>query len=115
MKYNIELLKADILDELAKIEKLRQDFLAIMEKILLPEKEIPHYDRAAIGYYLHGFYNGCENMASFICRFTLSSFRAGLPAFWAAMPRKLLAARLNPASRGKDINRTTQVLSWGKV
>ena len=69
MKYNLELLKADVLDELGKIEKLVNDFRPIRDKLNLPENEVPHYDRAAIGYYLHSFYNGCENIFRSVARF----------------------------------------------
>ncbi len=69
MKYNVELLKADILDELSKIERLLNDFRLVEGKLTLSEKEVPCYDRAAIGYYLHSFYNGCENIFRSIARF----------------------------------------------
>lgn len=69
MKYNLELLKADVLDELEKIEKIVNDFRPIRDKLNLPENEVPPYDRAAIGYYLHSFYNGCENIFRSVARF----------------------------------------------
>ena len=69
MKYNLELLKADIMDELAKIEELARDFRFIESKLGLPEEDVPFYDRAAIGYYLHSFYNGCENIFRSVARF----------------------------------------------
>ena len=69
MKYNLELLKADVLDELGKIEKLANDFRPIQDKLNLSENDVPHYDRAAIGYYLHSFYNGCENIFRSVARF----------------------------------------------
>lgn len=69
MKYNLELLKADIQDELAKIERLVQDFGAIAPKLDLPAAQVSRYDRGAIGYYLHNFYNGCENIFRAISRF----------------------------------------------
>jgi len=69
MKHNLELLKADVKDELVKIEKLAGDFRSIENKLSLSEGEIPYYDRAAIGYYLHSFYNGCENIFRSVSRF----------------------------------------------
>jgi hypothetical protein len=70
MRYNLELLKADILDELEKIERLRKEFSAVEYRIeATSESEVPFYDRAAIGYYLHSFYNGCENIFRSIARF----------------------------------------------
>ena len=69
MVYNIELLKADIADELDKIEKIVNEYRAIEPKIDLPPKEVSYYDRGAIGYLLHNFYNGCENMFRSIAMF----------------------------------------------
>ncbi|EFK11263.1 putative toxin-antitoxin system, antitoxin component [delta proteobacterium NaphS2] len=69
MKYNLELLKADVQDELAKIEKLAGDFRSIENKLDLSEDVLPYYDCAAIGYYLHSFYNGCENIFRSVARF----------------------------------------------
>ena len=69
MKYNLEFLKADVLEELSKIEKLVLDFSRVEDKLSLPENRVPPYDRAAIGYYLHSFYNGCENIFRSVARF----------------------------------------------
>lgn len=69
MKYNLELLKADILDELEKIERLEKEFSSVEEYLGKTEKEVSFYDRGAIGYYLHNFYNGCENIFRCIARF----------------------------------------------
>ena len=57
MKYNLEFLKTDILDEIAKIEYLEKEFSVIRGYLDKEEKEVPFYDRGAIGYYLHNFYN----------------------------------------------------------
>ena len=35
----------------------------------LPVDQVPYYDRGAIGYILHSFYNGCENIFNSIARF----------------------------------------------
>jgi hypothetical protein len=69
MKYNLELLKADILDELEKIQRLEREFSFVEDKLGKSDKEIRFYDRGAIGYYLHNFYNGCENIFRCIARF----------------------------------------------
>lgn len=69
MKYNLELLKADINEELEKIGRLEKDFILIQEKLNESADEPSFYDRAAIGYYLHSFYNGCENIFRSIARF----------------------------------------------
>ena len=69
MAYNIELLKADISDELQKIDFVISEFKKVQYKIDLPPAEVPNYDRGAIGYLLHNFYNGCENIFKSIARF----------------------------------------------
>ena len=69
MAYNIQLLKADIVDELDKISHVVDEFNRVKEKIDLPSDQVPNYDRGAIGYLLHGFYNGCENIFRSIARF----------------------------------------------
>lgn len=69
MKYNLELLKADIEDELRKIERLEAAFAPAQAKLDLPEDQVDLYDRAAIGYLLHNFYTGCEAIFRAIARF----------------------------------------------
>ena len=69
MAYNIELLKADIADELEKIDLIIHEFRKIESKIDLPPKKVSNYDRGAIGYLLHNFYNGCENIFRSIATF----------------------------------------------
>ncbi len=67
MKHEIELLKADIRDELLNLEKIKMEFMAVEEKFNYVE--MPVYDCGAIGYILHSFYNGCENIFRSIARF----------------------------------------------
>ena len=62
MKYNIELLKADIGDELEKLSRLETEFDKIKDNLGLSERQVGYYDRGAIVYLLHNFYNGCENI-----------------------------------------------------
>lgn len=69
MKYNVELLKADILDELDKIKRLEKDFSVVEDMLDNPPEKVSFYDRSAVGYYLHSFYNGCENIFRAIARF----------------------------------------------
>ena len=69
MKYNLELLKADILDEIEKIARLESEFSKAMKTVGLTSQQISYYDRGAIGYLLHNFYNGCENIFRSIARF----------------------------------------------
>lgn len=42
MKYNLELLKADIRDELEKIQRLEDEFANVEEKIKLTPEEISY-------------------------------------------------------------------------
>ncbi len=76
MKYNIELLSADILDELSKLRRMIEEFALLSKKIDLPPKDITPYDKAAIGYYLHSFYNGCENIFRNIALFFENELQA---------------------------------------
>ena len=65
----IALLAADIEDELAKLEKLRREYTKLRERIDIGADEADSYDKAVVGYYLHNFYNGCENVFRSITRF----------------------------------------------
>ncbi len=67
MRYDVALLKADIRDELSKLQRLGDEFSRIADK--LNQTEVSAYDRGAIGYYLHNFYNGCEGIFRAIARF----------------------------------------------
>jgi len=69
MRYDAGLLKADIQDELDKINLIVVEFNKQASKIDLPGDEVPFYDRGAIGYILHNFYNGCENIFRSIAKF----------------------------------------------
>lgn len=69
MAYNIQLLKADIADELSKIDHIVKEFLNNKDIIDLPPEQVSYYDRGAVGYLLHNFYNGCENIFRSIARF----------------------------------------------
>ena len=66
---NVELLKADVRDELRKIAQLREDFVQTEPLLSKDASDVPFYDRAAVGYYLHSFYNGCENIFRAVARF----------------------------------------------
>jgi len=74
MKYNLELLKADINDELEKLDSLYIEFSQINISLIEKSEEVSFYHRGAIGYYLHNFYNGCENIFKSIARFFENDF-----------------------------------------
>ena len=69
MTRNPELLRTDVRDELTKIARLAGEFAAVEPFLTRPPEEMSHYDRGAIGYLLHNFYNGCENIFRTIAAF----------------------------------------------
>jgi hypothetical protein len=69
MPHNIALLRADIEDELGKLEELAQVFATVREKLDLEPAEVSVYDRGAIGNLLHNFYNGCEMLREQVAAF----------------------------------------------
>lgn len=73
MKAEVELLKADIRDEMNKMTKVYDEF-TVLKKDLDHKQEINGYDKAAIGYLLHNFYNGCENIFRSIAKFFENDF-----------------------------------------
>lgn len=60
MKEKLELLIANLRDDLSSISKLTSEYDYFMATI--GDKEPDIYQRAVIGYYLHNFYNACENI-----------------------------------------------------
>jgi hypothetical protein len=81
MKYNRELLAADLRDELQKISGIVLELRKHAAMLERAADETPMYDRAAIGYFLHNFYNGCENVFRLIARFFENDLG---PATWHA-------------------------------
>jgi len=77
MQPNLELLRADVEDELARIAQLEQVFASVRDKLSLGPEQVPAYDRGAIGYLLHSFYNGCENIFRRIAAFFENDIGAG--------------------------------------
>ena len=69
MKYNIALLEADIRDELRNLKRLSVEFDAIEKLMKLSDEEVTFFEKAATGYFLHNFYNGCENIFRMVARF----------------------------------------------
>jgi uncharacterized protein YutE (UPF0331/DUF86 family) len=62
------------LDELEKLQHLHDEFVLLSSKI--NEDDLSFYDRGAIGYYLHNFYNGCENIFTSVARFFENDLRS---------------------------------------
>lgn len=69
MKFNIALLEADIRDEIENLRQLSMEFSSMENLLELTDEEVSFSDKAAVGYFLHGFYNGCENIFGMIARF----------------------------------------------
>lgn len=59
MKEKLELLIANLRDELKNIEKIKAEYVYFTS--CMGDKEPDIYESAVIGYYLHNFYNACEN------------------------------------------------------
>lgn len=74
MSAEVELLKSDIRDELKKLEKVFAEFIPLKEALDLKKEKVNSYDKAAIGYLMHNFYNGCENIFRSIARFFENDF-----------------------------------------
>lgn len=71
---NVELLKADVTHEVKKLKKLLDDFKSVQEEKDFSADSISNFDKAGIGYYLHNFYNGTENIFRLIARFYENDF-----------------------------------------
>lgn len=69
MKHSINLLRADINEELSKMHKVVEEFQPFVSKLDMSSEQVSSYDTMVIGYLLHSFYNGCENIFRSIARF----------------------------------------------
>ena len=69
MTYDIALLKADIIDELGKLNRLVEEYVKVAPVIAQPAESVTFLERSGIGYILHNFYNGCENIFRSIALF----------------------------------------------
>jgi hypothetical protein len=77
MKHEIALLKADIQEELAKIETIMEEFAPLKINLERTDEEVGNYDKIVVGYLLHSFYNGCENIFLSVARFFENQVDAG--------------------------------------
>ncbi|MFP4429521.1 MAG: antitoxin [Desulfovermiculus sp.] len=69
MKHSINLLRADIEEELSKMRKVVEEFEPFVPKLDMSGEQVSSYDTMVVGYLLHSFYNGCENIFLSIARF----------------------------------------------
>ena len=60
MKERLEVLAADIADDLCSIDRMKTEYDAFVRGVDLGNPTV--YERATIGYYLHNFYNACESI-----------------------------------------------------
>lgn len=72
MKEKIKLLEAKIVSELNKIKVLKKELDELKKTLNL--KNPNNFEKAAIGYSLHNFYNGCENIFKNISQFFENNF-----------------------------------------
>ena len=69
MRPDAALLKADIQDEISKLQRVVDEFRPFLPKLELSDHEVVSYDKMVVGYLLHSFYNGCENIFRSVARF----------------------------------------------
>jgi hypothetical protein len=67
MKEKIRTLQADIRKQLGKIQICKAELQTYVQREG-SLKNPDNYQKATIGYYLHNFYNGCENIFSLIAK-----------------------------------------------
>jgi len=60
MRERLELLAADIADDLRSIDRMKSEYDAYVRGVDMGSPSV--YEKATIGYYLHNFYNACENI-----------------------------------------------------
>lgn len=77
MKRDIALLKADILDEVARLRRVVEEFRPFAPKLDCADHEVNNYDKMVVGYLLHSFYNGCENIFRSVANFFENDLESG--------------------------------------
>ncbi len=130
MKYNLALLKADILDEMRNLEKLSGEFPHIEKLLSLEEKQVTFFDKAAVGYFLHTFYNGSENIFTLVAKFfendvgpqtwhsdLLKRMKLEIPGYRPALIDEDLYYALNEFRAFRHVFRHAYSfhLDWGKI
>ncbi len=77
MKHDLALLAADIEDELSNLQKVWDEFQPFIPMLEATEEEVSSYDKIVVGYLLHSFYNGCENIFLSVARFFENDIQSG--------------------------------------
>ncbi len=77
MKHDLALLRADIEDELSKLQQVLEEFRPFLPHLEYNDEEVSNYDKMVVGYLLHSFYNGCENIFRSVARFFENEVEAG--------------------------------------
>jgi hypothetical protein len=103
MKENVELLVADIRDDLKSIDRMKAEYDTF---VAAADWENPSvYDKATIGYYLHNFYNACES----IFRTIAAAFENQIDAVtwhWSILKRmKLELPTVRPPAISEELYR----------
>lgn len=67
MKEAFAILKAEIKEEISQLDRVKTEYEALWQRVKL---ENPTRDEVIlIGFHLHNFYNGCENIFRLVARF----------------------------------------------
>lgn len=66
MNGRVELLIADIADDLKSIDRMKAEYDAFVADVDWESPSV--YEKATVGYYLHNFYNACESIFRSVAR-----------------------------------------------
>ena len=69
MMRKVALLEAELRDELESLRQLAREYPAIEKMLACSDQEVSFIHKGAVGYFLHSFYNGCENIFRLIASF----------------------------------------------
>lgn len=105
MARNLELLRADVRDELARIARLEETFSCAEALLAKPANEVGDYDRGAVGYLLQNFYNGCENIFRAIAAYFENDLDEGAWHADLLRRRHLEIPGFRPAVIDEELNR----------
>jgi hypothetical protein len=81
MKRSSALLKADIRDEIARLQRAITEYREAIAGTDLSAPELPSFTKAAIASYVHAFYTGCEHVFRVVSAFFENELD---PARWHA-------------------------------
>lgn len=76
MKHSINLLRADIEEELSKMRKVVKEFEPFVPKLDMSGEQVSSYDTMVVGYLLHSFYT-CALTGMWVRRRQTSKLTSG--------------------------------------